>query len=295
MFFPKRTAPPARNTGNTQTQAKWIYTPTTNEQIHRVIKRMKPWKATQSGAIPNAVYKHARELLVPYLGPIFRAMDNLKMYPEDWKLTETPILKKPGKPDYTSTGAWRPIILSNGYTRLLNICKTEDLVIMCEKMGILPKNHFGGRPGQATTDSVHLVVKMVKDVWRRGEVASLLCLDMKAVFPSAAVDVLLQEMRECGILEGHIEWFKRRLDGRKTMVLFNDYKSDIFDIKEGIDQGDTQSLITWIIYNHQILNIFRKANKETGFLFVDDTAILVAGQNFNATYAKLKDTECWSG
>ena len=86
----------------------------------------------------------------------------IKVYPEDCKLTETPILRKPGKPDYTSTGAWRPIVLSNVYMRLLNSCKMEDLVIMCEKTGILPLNHFIGRPGRATMDSIHLMIKLVK-------------------------------------------------------------------------------------------------------------------------------------
>ena len=193
----------------TYIQEKWPYTPTTDEQIHRAISRMKPWKATCSDLIPNAVFVHARHLLVPYLGPIFRATDTLEIYPEDWKCTETPILKKPGKPDYTATKAWRLIVLKNGYARLLNSCKPEDIVIMCKKKGILPMNHFGGGPGRATTDSIHLMVKKVKDAWRKGEVASLLCLDVKVAFSSAAVDILLQEMRACGIPARHIEWFKR--------------------------------------------------------------------------------------
>lgn len=243
---------------------------------------MKPWKATRSGTIPNAIFVHAQELLVPHLGLIFWATDTSKIYPNDWKLTETPVLIKPGKLDYTATGAWRPIVLSNGYARLLNACKTEDLVLMCEKAGILLINHFGGRPGRATTDSIHLMVKLVKDAWRKGEVASLLCLDVKAAFPSAAVDVLMHEMRMCGVPRGHVEWFERRLEGRKTSLIFDDYKSETFDIKEGIDQGDAQSLIAWIIYNHPILKIFDKGAKETGFLYVDDTAILVTGNDFTA-------------
>ena len=79
----------------------------------------------RSDTIPNTVFIHARDLLVPHLGLIFRATDVLKIYPEDWKLTKTPI-KKPGKSDYTLTGAWRPIILTNGCARLLNSYKTED-------------------------------------------------------------------------------------------------------------------------------------------------------------------------
>ena len=45
-FFPKRTAPPAVDCVGTPVQEKWVYTFTTDEQIHRVIKRIKPWKAT---------------------------------------------------------------------------------------------------------------------------------------------------------------------------------------------------------------------------------------------------------
>ena len=163
----------------------------------------------QLGMIPNAVFIHAQDILILVLGPIFRATYSLKVYPENWKLTETPILRKPRKSNYTSTGAWRPIVLSNEYARLLNSCKMEDLVIMCEKTGILPSNHFRGRPGRVTMDSIHLMIKLVKDAWRKGEVASLLCLDVKAVFPSTALDVLFQEMRLCRILKEHVEWFIR--------------------------------------------------------------------------------------
>ena len=41
----------------------------------------------------------------------------------------------------------------------------------------------------------------------------------------------------CGIPEGYVEWFERHLEGRKTRLLFDNYKSDTFNIKEGIDQG----------------------------------------------------------
>ena len=96
-------------------------------------------------------------------------------------------------------------------------------------------------------------------------------------------------MRLCGVPSGHVEWFERRLQGRKTSLIFDDYRSETFDIEEGIDQGDAQSLIAWVIYNHQILKIFNKALKETGFLYVDDAAVLVTGEDFNITHDKLKN------
>ena len=141
---------------------------------------MKPWKSMRSENTPNSIFVHARELLIPHLVLIFGATDTLKQYPNNWS-REARLYRGCGR---------RLIVLSNGMARLLNGCKTEDLILMCEKMGILPLNHFRGRPGRATIDSVHLLVKTVKDAWRRGEVALLLCLGVKVAFPSARVNVL---------------------------------------------------------------------------------------------------------
>ncbi|KAF8152973.1 hypothetical protein B0H34DRAFT_638985, partial [Crassisporium funariophilum] len=108
------------------------------------LQKMKPYKATRAGTASNAVFTNAREQLVPFLGPLYRAADTLQTYPDAWKVTETPILRKPGKPNYAVPGAYRLIVLSDGFARVLNMCKTEDAMMMAETEGLLPLNHFGG-------------------------------------------------------------------------------------------------------------------------------------------------------
>lgn len=105
-FFPPK---PATNINFDEAHyppAKWKFQPITDEQIHRAIQRMKPYKATKAGTASNAIFTHARHILVPYLGPIYRAVDKLGIYPTQWKITETPVLRKPGKADYTAPGAY---------------------------------------------------------------------------------------------------------------------------------------------------------------------------------------------
>jgi hypothetical protein len=119
----------------------------------------------KTDTIPNCIFIQAREDLIPHLGPLFQATNTLKHYPPEWSLTETLILKKPGKPDYTNPLAWLPIVLSNGIAQLLNSCQAEDMVTMCKQHNILPANHFRARPGQTTTDSIHMLTKTVKDAW----------------------------------------------------------------------------------------------------------------------------------
>ena len=86
-----------------------------------------------------------------------------------------------------------------------------------------------------------------------------------------------------------MEWLGRQLEGGQTTLVFDNYQSELFDIKDGLDQGDAQSLIVWIIYNLLILQIFQKLAKETGLLYINDAAALVTSADFHVTHNKLRD------
>jgi len=169
------------------------------------------------------------------------------------------------------------------------MCKTEDAAKMAEKEGLLPPNHFGGRPGMGTMDSIHMVVKTIKDAWRKGLVASVLFLDVKGAFPSVAMDTLIHKLRMRGVPREHVEWVKRRNMGRKTKIVFDDYESEPFNVDDGLDQGDAQSLILYILYNANILLIPVLQNGEWSFIFVDDVALITTGADFADTHRKLKE------
>ncbi|KAJ7080901.1 hypothetical protein B0H15DRAFT_735658, partial [Mycena belliarum] len=105
---------------------------------------MKPWKATRSGTFPNCVYKECAALLIPQMQHIYRALDVYEYEPKDWRVTETIVGRKPGKPDYCVTGAHRPLILSNGHARLRNAAKNLQVAVNAEYYGLFPDNHYGG-------------------------------------------------------------------------------------------------------------------------------------------------------
>ncbi len=84
-----------------------------------------------------------------------------------------------------------------------------------------------------------------------------------------------------------MDWLRQRLGGRKTILTFDDFKSIIFDVTNGLDQGDPLSQILYIIYNSSALQQLQ--NGEEGFFFIDDKAILVQGKTFMETHQKIKD------
>ena len=242
------------------------------------------WKATKCSSIPNCVMKMAKTLLI---GHIFRATHTLKYYLKKCANMQMLIIKKPGKTDYTNPSAWRPIVLSDGLAKLLNACHTEDILTKCEQLNLLPDNHFGGHPGHSTTDSVHLLIKTIKDAWRKEEVALTLFLDVKGAFPSVHVDRLIHNMRKRGVPKQYTNWMRRRLENRTTTLTFDSYSTQEFQVTNGLDQGDPFSVICYIIYNADILSIV-DSKTEHGLLFIDDAAIIATGKTFEIMHNKLE-------
>ncbi|KAJ7362928.1 hypothetical protein DFH08DRAFT_630807, partial [Mycena albidolilacea] len=121
----------------------WVWKPVSDDLLHRAAEKMKPYKATFPESIPNCVIKQCTNLLIPFVGPIFRSLDKLGHFPDDWSELRIPVLRKPGKPDYDVPGAHRPIALTKGLPRWLYGAKDLQQVAEAELAGILPANQFG--------------------------------------------------------------------------------------------------------------------------------------------------------
>jgi len=81
-FFPPRnpaTTPVSQN--HQYPTPRWEFQNISNNQIHCVIKKMKPYKAMKSGSVPNSILLHAREDLVPHLGPPVLSHQHTKLLP----------------------------------------------------------------------------------------------------------------------------------------------------------------------------------------------------------------------
>ena len=239
------------------------------------------------GTVPNSFLKNTEHLLVPFVRLLFTATQHLDYCPPDWALTKTLALKKPGKPNYSSLSVWWLIFLSNRLACLLNACITGMVVTICEKLHLLPDHHFRARPGCTITDSVHLLVKTVKDSWRKNQVSSALFLDVKSAFPSIDINGLIHNMRKLGFLVEFTNWFLRWLTGRQTSLFFDDYQTLAFVVGNGLDQGDLFSGITYLIYNADLPKIADIKLSKWILLFVDDAAVIVTGKYLTETHKKL--------
>jgi len=205
--------------------------------------------------MPNIVLKQCVDLLKPYLFHIFRLVLKLKVYIDGWHEVITCVLRKPGNPRYDVPKAYCPIALLNTTAKLLTSIVEEEVSHLTEKHQLLPVTHFGGRLGRTTTDSLHLLTDTIKAAWRRKQVVSVLFLDVEGVFPNAVKDCLLHNLRKRRIPEVYVAFVRNLLTGRRTRLKFNDYTLDWFGLDNGIGQGDPLSMVLYLYYNADLLDI----------------------------------------
>ncbi|KAJ7118523.1 hypothetical protein C8R43DRAFT_825802, partial [Mycena crocata] len=143
-FFPPKSLEAIVPPNAVYPEPAWVWQPISDSVLRRAISRMKPYKATYPSSIPNCVFLYNTNLLVPFLGPIYRSLDAHKHYPQKWSDILTLVMRKPGKPNYADPSAQHPIALAQGLAKLWNSCKTIQCMEEAELAGIFPINHYGG-------------------------------------------------------------------------------------------------------------------------------------------------------
>ncbi|KIJ39724.1 hypothetical protein M422DRAFT_174834, partial [Sphaerobolus stellatus SS14] len=261
----------------------------TNAQIGRALMKLKPFKAPGPNGIPNVVLQKNAGLLLPYLGPLYRATFALRYYPPQWKLSSTIVLRKPERPDYSAAKAYRPIALMDTIAKTLSSCVADALMFHTERLQLLPNTHFGGRPGRSTNDALQLMISFIKNNWRKGNVVSTLFLDVKAAFPSVSTKRLAHNLHRRGIPRFYVDWIQRKMEGRETVLKFDDFTSEPLAITNGCDQGCPLSVFCYLFYNADLLDVAQPQKQELAIAFMDDVNLIKAAKSFKKANLGLQD------
>ena len=78
------------------------------------------------------------------------------------------------------------------------------------------------------------------------------------------------------------------MSGRRTKLKFDDYTSDWFDLDNGIGQGDMLSMLLYLFYNADLLDVTSRPY-ELSLGYVDNVALIVTANNFTQTHRMLKN------
>lgn len=120
------------------------------------------------------------------------------------------------------------------------------------------------------------------------KVASVLFLEVEGAFPNAVTDQLIHNLRRRRVPKAHVWFIKELLTQRCTKLRFDNFSSEYFNLQNGIGQGDPLSMVLYLFYNADLLNML-KADNEMSLGFVDNVAFMAVGSTLEETHKKLRD------
>jgi len=132
------------------------------------------------------------------------------------------------------------------------------------------------------TDLLHLLMDTIKVAWRGEKVASTLFLNVEGVFPNEVTDWLVHNLKKHSVPGVYIEFVRNMLTGRKTKLKFNNYTSHWFNLDNGIGQGDPLSMLLYLYYNADLLDV-AGGQQELALGYMDDVALVAVTKLFSQT------------
>jgi hypothetical protein len=262
--------------------------PISREQIKWQLAKLRPYKAPGPDGIPNIVLTKCADTLTDRLYYIYKAILELGIYYDPWKLSTTVVLCKLSKPCYDTPKAYRPIALLNTMCKVLTALMAELMLHYTETYQLLLPHHFEGRPGRTTSDAVHLLTHNIKDAWRKRQVTAMLFLDIEGAFPNTVTRRLLHSMKKRGLPEKLINFAGLMLENRCTTLCFDDHTSEAITLDNGIRQGDPLSMALYQYYNTDILEI-PSSPQESVEAYVDNVILTASAKTFEEAHIMLAD------
>lgn len=252
-FFPTMT--PAEEEPLTESPAKLPWPPISEVEVYRSLKSAKGSTAPGEEGLPMLVWKRLWRHLGNLITRIFAACIELGYQPQRWRSARIVVLRKPGKPDYSLPGAYRPISLLNTLGKLLEAVIARRLSHLAEHHGLLPDTQFGGRPGRTTEQALLILANAIDRAWYVQRVVTLVAFDLKGAFNGVNQTSLDARLQSKGIPAVARRWIANFMSGRQTNIKFDDYSSEVAPLHNaGLAQGSPLSPILFAFFNCDLVD-----------------------------------------
>src|SRR5205085_8862514 len=106
------------------------------------------------------------------------------------------IIKKNGKPDYSTPKAYHPISLLNCLGKISERIMATRLAYIVEKHHLLHNLQIGGRPKRSAADPAMFLTTKIDEANKKNMITSTLCIDIKGAFDNVFKKRLLQRMKK---------------------------------------------------------------------------------------------------
>lgn len=267
--------------------------PPTVEEIQEIIRKLKNDKSPGSDQITAEMFKYGGIKLEQQIQKLIKEIWLKEQLPNDW--TEAilcPIYKKGGRGKCEN---YRGIALLNVVYKILAIhVKNRITTKMEDETG---EYQCGFRQGRGVIDQIYLLREIQSESYEYMMPTFLVFIDFKQAYDKVKRKDLYKALEKLEISGKDIQMIKLMLKKTDNRVRVNSRNSDIFEVREGVRQGDPMSSV---LFSLCLENVIRDANinrsgliyqkKHQCLAFADDIVILTRSkQELKSVFKRLEE------
>ncbi len=243
--------------------------------VTEAIKNFGSHKAPGADKISPIVLKHLGRSMLRKLTAIFKASVLLRYIPTCWRKSRVVYIPKPGKDDYCNVRSFRPISLTSFILKTLEKVWCWELNFTALRENPLSSNQHAFRSGYSTETALSNMVEYIEAAFIRKSYALGVFLDIQGAFDNVPTRVILQGMKNKGLPDVFIDWYKALLNNRIMVSSFGDTTLER-KLTRGSPQGGVLSPIAWNHAFEGFLELYKTGpTRVVGF--ADDAGLIVTG------------------
>ena len=225
----------------------------TIDELFKVVKRLKPNKASGEDNVINEAIINTFDVLKSYWVKLFNRILETGDIPSEWLSgLIVPIFKNKG--DKNDPSNYRGITLLSCSAKFFTAVLNERLRIFSDTCEVLSKNQAGFRPNHSTVDHI-FILKSLTDILRHRK-RKLLCafIDYEKAFDKVWHIGLWTKLLNSGIGGKFLNVIVNMYKGITSSITANGSKSESFAIHQGVRQGENLSPLLFALYVNDLEN-----------------------------------------